>query len=97
MLWTAEAVEHLKRLALEGKSASSIAAALGVESRNAVIGKASRVGIKLNGGGRPTASGKTRAGARRAEWAIIPHPQARLQAERPPPSSLAILGSPPSR
>ena len=82
MLWTAEAVEHLKRLALEGKSASSIAAALGVESRNAVIGKASRVGIKLNGGGRPNASGKTRAGARRAEWAIIPQPQARLQAER---------------
>ena len=76
MLWTAEAVEHLKRLALEGKSASSIAAALGVESRNAVIGKASRVGIKLNGGGRPNASGKTRAGARRAEWATVSYPQA---------------------
>ena len=51
MLWTAEAVEDLKKLALEGKSASHIAAALGVGSRNAVIGKASRIGIKLNGGG----------------------------------------------
>jgi len=36
MLWTADAVEDLKRLALEGKSASHIAAALGVGSRNAV-------------------------------------------------------------
>ena len=56
MLWTAEAVEDLKRLALEGKSASHIAAALGVGSRNAVIGKASRIGIKLNGGGGAAAS-----------------------------------------
>ncbi len=90
MLWTAEAVEHLKRLALEGKSASSIAAALGVESRNAVIGKASRVGIKLNGGGRPNASGKTRAGAHRAEWAIIPHPQLGSK-----PSAAAVLARDP--
>ena len=51
MQWTAEAVEDLKRLALEGRSASVIAAALGVASRNAVIGKASRIGIKLSGGG----------------------------------------------
>ncbi len=55
MLWTAEAVEDLKKLALEGKSASHIAAALGVGSRNAVIGKASRIGIKLGGGGAPGA------------------------------------------
>ena len=52
MLWTAEAVEDLKKLALEGKSASHISAALGVGSRNAVIGKASRIGIKLGGGER---------------------------------------------
>ena len=62
MLWTAEAVEHLKRLALEGKSASSIAAALGVGSRNAVIGKASRIGIKLNGGGRANCIGQDAGG-----------------------------------
>ncbi len=53
MLWTAEAVEDLKKLALQGKSASHISVALGVGSRNAVIGKASRIGIKLNGGGAP--------------------------------------------
>jgi GcrA cell cycle regulator len=66
MLWTLEAVEDLKRLAFEGRSASVIAAALGAASRNAVIGKANRIGIKLNGDGR---LGKTRAGAHRAQWA----------------------------
>jgi len=51
MLWTDEAVETLKKLALEGRSASAIAAELGAASRNAVIGKASRIGITLKGGG----------------------------------------------
>ena len=70
MLWTAEAVEDLKRLALAGKSASHIAAELGVGSRNAVIGKASRIGIKLSGGGgRATASGVAPARAARPQWA----------------------------
>jgi GcrA cell cycle regulator len=68
MLWTPEAVEDLKRLALEGKSASNIAAALGVASRNAVIGKASRIGIKLGGGGRGSARGKTPSPAGRSRW-----------------------------
>src|SRR5271167_4946356 len=48
-MWTEAAIETLRQLALEGKSASSIAAALGAPSRNAVIGKASRIGIKLTG------------------------------------------------
>jgi GcrA cell cycle regulator len=70
MLWTAEAVEDLKRLALAGKSASHIAAALGVGSRNAVIGKASRIGIKLSGGGgRAAASGVAPSRAGRSQWA----------------------------
>jgi GcrA cell cycle regulator len=48
-MWTEAAIETLRQLALEGKSASSIAAALGAPSRNAVIGKANRIGIKLTG------------------------------------------------
>ena len=50
-MWTEQAIETLKKLALEGRSASWIAAALGARSRSAVIGKACRIGIKLNGGG----------------------------------------------
>jgi len=74
MLWTAEAVEDLKRLALEGKSASHIAVALRVGSRNAVIGKASRIGIKLSGGGgRAAASHTAPARAGRSQWAAAHH------------------------
>jgi GcrA cell cycle regulator len=87
MQWTAEAIEDLKRLALEGRSAAAIAATLGLASRNAVIGKASRIGIKLNGGGRPAVPGKTGAAARRAQWATL--------ANRPPgsaePTAAAVL------
>ena len=75
MLWTAEAVEDLKRLALEGKSASHIAIALGVGSRNAVIGKASRIGIKLNGGGRASGRGEMKARASRPRWAAAHYPR----------------------
>ena len=48
-MWTETAIETLRQMALEGKSASSIAAALGAPSRNAVIGKANRIGVKLTG------------------------------------------------
>jgi GcrA cell cycle regulator len=91
MQWTAEAIEDLKRLALEGRSAAAIAATLGVASRNAVIGKASRIGIKLNGGGRAAVSSKTGVTARRAQWATI--------ADRSPgaaePNSIAVLARSP--
>lgn len=63
MLWTAEAIEVLKRLALEGRSASLIAAELGAASRSAVIGKANRIGIKLNGDGRALAPSRGASGA----------------------------------
>ena len=48
-MWTDAAIETLRQMALEGKSASTIAVALGAPSRNAVIGKANRIGIKLTG------------------------------------------------
>ena len=67
MLWTEEAIEVLRMLALQGKSARMIAEALGAPSRAAVIGKASRVGIKLNGGGGGAGSRPDRtAGGERA-------------------------------
>ena len=94
MRWTAEAIENLIRLALEGRSASFIAAALGAASRNAVIGKASRIGVKLNGDGRASVRGGTPACAYRAPLAAVPHkPVPGRQSFAPP--SLVIPGSPP--
>ena len=93
MLWTEEAIEVLKNLALEGKSASVIAAALGAASRNAVIGKANRIGIKLNGGGRASLPGGMQAGMDRVQWAAIARP-------RPAPgerSSASTLSRAPKR
>ena len=74
MMWTDEAVELLKRLAVEGLSAARIAAALGAKSRNAVIGKANRIGIKLNGDGRASARvpPAAAAGGRRPAPAPLP-------------------------
>src|SRR5580658_4865567 len=82
MLWTAEAVEDLKKLALEGKSASHISAALGVGSRNAVIGKASRIGIKLNGGGGASVRGKGTPRAARPQWATAHYTRPNTDAQR---------------
>jgi GcrA cell cycle regulator len=70
MVWTVQAIEALKMLASEGKSASAIAATLGAASRNAVIGKANRIGIRLNGDGRGTRS-RAPAGIDRAQPAFI--------------------------
>jgi len=53
-MWTDQTVETLRKFALEGRSAAWIAAALGAPSRSAVIGKANRIGVKLNGAIRPS-------------------------------------------
>jgi GcrA cell cycle regulator len=50
MSWTAERVELLEQLWRSGRSASQIAQALGGVTRNAVIGKAHRLGLM----GRPS-------------------------------------------
>jgi GcrA cell cycle regulator len=81
MLWTAEAVEDLKKLALQGKSASHISLALGVGSRNAVIGKASRIGIKLSGGG-ASVRGKGMPRAPRPKWAPAHTTRPQAEAQR---------------
>lgn len=68
MAWTDERVELLKRLWMEGLSASQIAGELGEGvTRNAVIGKVHR--LKLSGRARPTSSAprmrKPRSASRR--------------------------------
>ena len=61
MSWTDERVEQLSKLWLEGRSASQIAAELGMNvTRNAVIGKVHRLGLagraKIAAPASPTAS-----------------------------------------
>ena len=46
MNWTEDRTATLKRLWAEGKTATEIAAELGGTSRNAVIGKAHRLGLE---------------------------------------------------
>ncbi|MBV8795188.1 MAG: GcrA cell cycle regulator [Hyphomicrobiales bacterium] len=96
MLWTAEAIEDLKRLALAGKSASHIAAELGVGSRNAVIGKASRIGIKLMGGGRATAVGAASARAGRSQWTNVRYARPEPDHQRPDAAAVGDLQIKPS-
>lgn len=48
--WTDERVETLKRMWGEGQSASQIAKELGGVTRNAVIGKAHRIGMPTHSG-----------------------------------------------
>ena len=84
MLWTAEAVDILKRLALNGRSASAIAAALGTPSRNAVIGKANRIGIRLNGSASAPAAAPS--AVRRALLSALPRPVPRVGEQGSPPA-----------
>ena len=71
------------------KAPAGIAAALGVGSRNAVIGKASRIGIKLERRRARRASSKT--AARRAQWATIAdHPPGAAK----PGSAVALARDP---
>jgi GcrA cell cycle regulator len=48
-MWPQEHTDRLPGLVAEGMSASQIARELGSVSRNAVIGKISRLGLRLNG------------------------------------------------
>jgi GcrA cell cycle regulator len=87
-VWTEDTIEALRQLALEGRSASAIAAALGAPSRNAVIGKANRIGIKLTGGNwKCSAPRAARAGVDRPRRAAIPRPKP-ISCQRTPAPAL---------
>jgi GcrA cell cycle regulator len=65
--WTAERLETLRTLWLQGYSASQIAAQLGV-SRNAVIGQVHRKGWQRNGASPPAAKKASDAAGGRFRW-----------------------------
>ena len=70
MSWTEERIEVLRKLWMEGRSASQIAGELGGVTRNAVIGKVHRLG--LSGRGQPSSSIKRQRKPRLAQSASNP-------------------------
>jgi len=80
MSWTDERIEQLKRLWGQGMTASQIADELGGVSRNAVIGKAHRLGLEarpspVKGGETPSAPPAPPASAPVAEKVAAPAPR----------------------
>jgi GcrA cell cycle regulator len=86
MSWTDERIEHLKKMWQDGATASQIADELGGVSRNAVIGKAHRLGLESRPSPvKPGDEEKTRAPAPAAAAPV--HKPA--PAERPAPKAAA--------
>ncbi len=73
MSWTDERIDRLKALWTEGNTASQIADALGGVSRNAVIGKAHRLGLEARPS--PVKAGDTKDKSRAAASAPTPLPE----------------------
>src|SRR5437764_6386009 len=82
MGWTDERVETLKKLWLEGLSASQIAKQLGGVTRNAVIGKVHRLGLA----GRATPSRPAKRPVRASRPRIIGPSAPRMHMPRLTPS-----------
>jgi GcrA cell cycle regulator len=80
MSWTEERIERLKAMWTQGATASQIAEGLGGVSRNAVIGKAHRLGLEA----RPSPVKPGEEKEHRAPAAATPAPKP-VQPERPAP------------
>ena len=78
MSWTDERIERLRAMWAEGSTASQIAEELGGVSRNAVIGKAHRLGLES----RPS---PVKPGEEKEKRAAAPAAAARAPAEKPAP------------
>lgn len=95
MSWTEERIERLKTMWAEGATASEIAEKLGGVSRNAVIGKAHRLGLEARPS--PVKAGEEHAPAaakpaRKTE--APPAPKAAPAAEKPAPVAHAAAPQP---
>ncbi|HEX8233007.1 MAG TPA: GcrA family cell cycle regulator [Caulobacteraceae bacterium] len=82
MGWTDERVETLKKLWLEGLSASQVAKQLGGVTRNAVIGKVHRLG--LSGRATPSQPSRPRIAAPRPPRAVHHHAPRRVEPRADP-------------
>jgi GcrA cell cycle regulator len=83
MAWTEERIDRLKKMWADGATASEIAEKLGGISRNAVIGKAHRLGLESRPS--PVKPGEDKAPARKAAPRAAPSPKAAPAAEKPKP------------
>lgn len=93
MAWTEDRVETLRQLWGDGLSASQIAEQLGGVTRNAVIGKAHRLGLSGRPsplkGGRPKGGNSSAATSRATPQVATPQAQqAKTATARPAPESI---------
>ena len=86
MSWTEERIERLKKMWHDGATASQIADELGGVSRNAVIGKAHRLGLEARPS--PVKAGEEKVAPKKAA-AKAPAPKLVRPAKAPPPSAAA--------
>ena len=87
MSWTEERIERLKKMWHDGATASQIADELGGVSRNAVIGKAHRLGLEQRPS--PVKPGEEKEVKKAAPPAAAPKTPA-AKAEVPPPAKPAV-------
>jgi GcrA cell cycle regulator len=85
MSWTEERIERLKKMWHDGATASQIADELGGVSRNAVIGKAHRLGLEQRPS--PVKAGEEKEAKKAAPVAAAPKPAPKPEPTRaaPPP------------
>ena len=101
MAWTDERIDQLKRLWEAGNTASQIAEELGGVSRNAVIGKAHRLGLQSRPspvrGGASSSSEAAAAPAATTEAApkpVAPRPEPAAAAPTPAPAPAPVAAAP---
>lgn len=97
MSWTEERIERLKKMWHDGATASQIADELGGVSRNAVIGKAHRLGLEQRPS--PVKAGeekdaKKAAAPSTAPATSAPKPAAKAETAKPSPATTAPAASP---
>ncbi len=92
MAWTEERIDHLKQLWEKGLTASQIAEQLGGVSRNAVIGKAHRLGLKS----RPSPV-KSADGSKKAAKKTVKRTKAAAAPKREPAVKKARTQTPPAQ
>ena len=97
MSWTDERIERLKNMWAKGATASQIADELGGVSRNAVIGKAHRLGLEQRPS--PVKAGEEKEAKKAAPAAAAPKPsapKAEAAAPKPAPQAAAPVASGPA-